>query len=94
MKLGMGCFGLTCALLIAVPVTSAVVTEMRRSAERVAHPFGRYQLTFTIDGNSYIADHDLTLADCIGTQKSTEHDLNSFRNGAGQYSCDLQPEVN
>jgi hypothetical protein len=95
MKLGTGCFGLTVAALIAIPVATAAYTGFKTAGERIAHPNARYQLTLRIRDDYYISDHDLTLDDCLRVLASTEHDPNSLPlDRIGQYTCDRQPEVN
>jgi hypothetical protein len=50
-------------------------------------PHQLYALHFDIDGQTYITDSHLTWADCSTVVKSTAHDPDSFRHGAGVYSC-------
>jgi hypothetical protein len=94
MKLGFGCFGLTVAALVAIPVAVGSYSAFTQAGERIAHPNARYQLTLRIKDDYYISDHDLTLDDCLRVLESTEHDPDSLPlDKIGRYTCDRQPEV-
>lgn len=47
----------------------------------------RFDLQFVIDGQFYVTDTNLTGDDCLGVLRSVAHDPDSFRHGAGVYTC-------
>lgn len=51
----------------------------------------RYELHFAIDHQIYVTDHDMSADDCLAVLDSVAHDPDSFRHGAGVYTCVRQP---
>lgn len=82
-------FGIVLALLVGV--ASAVFARgiLQGVAARM-DPSTRYELSFVIDGERYVTDHDLTYQDCQQVLLSTAHDPDAYRHGAGSYGCDIQ----
>lgn len=56
--------------------------SITRSAHQPA-----YDLQFVIDGNFYVTDTNLSGDDCLRVLQSVAHDPDSFRHGAGVYTC-------
>jgi hypothetical protein len=89
MKRALPLFGLSLALIVGAGTALFVGNALHGAAMRF-DPSTRYELSFVIDGERYVTDHDLTWDDCDKVLRSTVRDPDAYRHGAGSYGCDMQ----
>lgn len=76
-KLMIGC-------ICALTGTAALAALLPHHAPQ---PPKRYELHFAIDHQIYVTDTNMSADDCLAVLSSVAHDPDSYRHGAGVYTC-------